>query len=101
MQQWIHQFAEVLSNPWAAIGFFGQILFFSRWIVQWIVSERKKVSYVPLSFWFISLGGGLILFVYATYRHDPVFMVGQLVGIGNYTRNIMLILKNKRDLPAV
>ena len=97
MQAWIDQMVGVLNNPWAVVGFLGQILFFSRWLVQWIASERKKVSYVPLVFWYISLGGGLILFVYAVHRHDPVFMLGQLVGIGNYLRNIMLISKNKTE----
>ena len=97
MQDWSNQVMELLRHPWAVIGILGQMLFFSRWLIQWVAAERKKVSYVPLSFWYISLGGGVILFVYAAHRHDPVFMLGQLVGIGNYVRNIMLITRQPKQ----
>lgn len=93
MDAWWQQFITVLTNPWAAVGFAGQMLFFCRWIVQWYVSERQRRSTVPLVFWYISLTGGLLVMVYAIQRHDPVFMLGQAIGIANYTRNIMLIRK--------
>jgi len=95
MSTWIQEFMKVLQSPWAVLGFVGQILFFSRWIVQWVASERRKESHVPLQFWIISLLGGLSVLIYAIYRHDPVFILGQLIGIANYTRNIMLIQKAK------
>ncbi len=95
MTTWWAEFYKVFLNPWAAVGLFGQALFFSRWIIQWIASEKKKESYVPLSFWFMSLIGGLLVFVYTVQRHDPVFMVAQLVGICNYTRNIFLVRRMK------
>ena len=91
MDIWFQEFFTVLKNPWAAFGFLGQTLFFSRWIVQWIASERKKESHVPLAFWYISLSGGLVLLIYAIQRHDPVFILGQMIGIANYSRNIVLI----------
>ncbi len=96
MSTWWLELQEVMLNPWATLGFLGQALFFSRWIVQWIASEKRKLSHVPLSFWFISLTGGLMVLVYAIQRHDPVFIIGQLIGIGNYSRNIVLIHRLQR-----
>jgi lipid-A-disaccharide synthase-like uncharacterized protein len=86
------------KNPWVLFGLLGQILFFSRWIVQWVASETRKESYVPLSFWVLSLAGGLILLVYAFQRREPVFLVGQAVGVANYARNILLIRKKHVEL---
>ena len=87
-------FVEIV---WLGIGFFGQSLFFSRWIIQWIASERKAESQMPLAFWYMSLIGGLIVFAYAIHRRDPVFMVGQGIGSFVYLRNLMLIRgKGKR-----
>ena len=76
---------------WLGIGFFGQALFFGRWLVQWIASERSAESRVPVSFWYMSLIGGLITLAYAIYRHDPVFIAGQSIGSVVYLRNLMLI----------
>ena len=81
-------------NPvWLAIGFFGQALFFGRFFVQWLASERKKESVIPRSFWFLSIGGGLVLLAYAIHRNDPVFIVGQATGIFIYTRNLWFIYR--------
>src|SRR6185295_15070406 len=76
---------------WLAIGFLGQGLFFGRWVVQWIASERKAESKVPVAFWYMSLIGGLITLAYAIYRVDPVFIAGQSIGSIVYIRNLMLI----------
>lgn len=76
---------------WVGIGFFGQSLFFGRWLVQWIASERSAESRVPLSFWYMSLIGGLITLAYAIYRMDPVFISGQGLGAVVYLRNLVLI----------
>jgi lipid-A-disaccharide synthase-like uncharacterized protein len=76
---------------WVAIGFLGQGLFFGRWVIQWIASERKAESQVPVAFWYMSLVGGLITLAYAIYRLDPVFIAGQSVGAVVYIRNLMLI----------
>jgi lipid-A-disaccharide synthase-like uncharacterized protein len=79
---------------WLTIGFFGQGLFFCRWVVQWFVSERSAESRVPLSFWYMSVIGGLITLAYAIYRKDPVFIAGQSVGSVVYIRNLMLIYRS-------
>ena len=79
------------ETVWVAIGFLGQGLFFGRWLIQWIVSERKAESRMPMSFWYLSLVGGLITLAYAIYRRDPVFIAGQSIGALVYIRNLMLI----------
>lgn len=79
---------------WIAIGFLGQGLFFGRWVIQWIVSERKAESQVPIAFWYMSLTGGLITLAYAIYRLDPVFIAGQSIGALVYIRNLMLIYRH-------
>lgn len=78
---------------WIAIGFLGQGLFFMRWVVQWLASERSAQSQVPITFWYLSLIGGLITLAYAIYRKDPVFIAGQGVGTFVYLRNLMLIYR--------
>ena len=80
-----------LETIWLGIGFFGQALFFGRWVVQWIASEKKAESQVPVSFWYMSLIGGLITLAYAIYRKDPVFISGQALGSVVYVRNLILI----------
>jgi len=76
---------------WLVLGLFAQGLFFMRFLVQWIASERRKESYIPNIFWFFSLSGGLLLLAYAIHRKDPVFILGQSVGSFIYLRNIILI----------
>ena len=83
---------------WLTIGLLGQAFFSMRFLVQWIASERKGESIVPLSFWFFSLGGGLTLLVYAIYRRDPVFIIGQGAGLFVYSRNLYLIQRKGRPL---
>ncbi|MFQ5700965.1 MAG: lipid-A-disaccharide synthase N-terminal domain-containing protein [Acidobacteriota bacterium] len=87
-------------HPWLIIGFVGQTLFFSRFLVQWIVAERRGESVVPDSFWYLSLAGGVILLTYAIYTRDPVFITGQAGGAFVYTRNLMLIHRKKRSAAA-
>ena len=78
---------------WLILGFGGQLLFFMRFFVQWIASERRKISVIPRAFWFFSLGGGLTLLSYAFYRRDPVFIAGQLSGGFIYSRNLWFIYR--------
>ena len=76
---------------WLCIGFSAQLMFSMRFIVQWIASERAKRSIVPEVFWYFSFAGGLMLFAYAIYRVDPVFILGQGTGLMIYARNIYFI----------
>ena len=85
-------------NGWVLFGILGQILFGMRFIVQWVASERRKQSTIPVAFWYLSLIGGLILFAYAFwYRQDIVFTVGQSAGVLIYVRNLMLIRRPPRQ----
>tara|TARA_B100001964_G_C14142980_1_gene558321 strand:- start:891 stop:1184 length:294 start_codon:yes stop_codon:yes gene_type:complete len=79
------------------IGFGGQTVFASRFIIQWIYSERLGRSAIPLAFWYLSIVGGFSLLIYAIFRQDPVIIVGQLFGIFIYSRNLILIYKGKHN----
>tara|TARA_B100000963_G_C22593051_1_gene656450 strand:- start:301 stop:588 length:288 start_codon:yes stop_codon:yes gene_type:complete len=78
------------------IGFVGQGLFASRFIVQWILSEKKGESYIPLIFWYLSIFGGIGLLIYAIFRKDPVIITGQSFGIIVYLRNLILIYRKRK-----
>ena len=79
------------------IGFFGQGLFASRFIFQWIYSEKKGESSIPIIFWYLSIFGGMGLLTYAIFRKDPVIIVGQIFGIFIYARNLFLIYRSKNE----
>jgi lipid-A-disaccharide synthase-like uncharacterized protein len=83
------------TTPLMLFGFAGQALFSARFIVQWIASEAKKQSVIPLAFWYFSLAGGLFLLIYAILRHDPVFILGQAAGLIVYIRNLVLIFRQR------
>ena len=91
----LKHFLDVLAQPMGMLGMLGQVLFFSRFLVQWLASEKKGRSVVPLSFWYLSIGGGGLLLVYALWRKDPVIVLGQTVGLFVYVRNLMLIHRRK------
>ena len=83
-------------NYWIAFGFLGQFFFFMRFFVQWLHSEKSKKSVIPVSFWYLSILGSVILFVYAAfYRKDIVFTIGQACGVSIYLRNLVLIYRHK------
>ncbi len=78
---------------WLVVGLVGQGIFSMRFVVQWIASERKKESYIPVAFWYLSLGGSITLLIYAIHIQDPVFIIGQSTGFIIYIRNLYLIYK--------
>jgi lipid-A-disaccharide synthase-like uncharacterized protein len=80
---------------WAVVGLIAQMAFASRFIVQWIASERRGESVIPISFWYLSLIGTSGLLLYAIVRADPVFILGQSMGSIIYTRNLMLIYRRR------
>ena len=75
------------------IGFISQAIFASRFVFQWIYSERRGESHIPIVFWYLSIFGGLGLLIYAISRKDPVIILGQSFGIFIYIRNLILIYK--------
>lgn len=88
------------ENIWLILGFAAQAVFAARFLVQWIVSERKGRSVIPLSFWYLSLAGGGMLLAYAVWRRDPVFILGQSTGFLIYSRNIYLIYRERKALES-
>lgn len=79
-----------VAHLWIAVGLLGQAFFFSRFLVQWLASEKAGESVFPMAFWYLSLSGGLLLLLYAIWRKDPVFILGQSTGTFIYLRNIHL-----------
>ena len=75
------------------VGFGGQALFASRFIIQWLKSENERKSVIPIAFWYFSIGGGAVLLLYAIWRQDPVIMCGQGLGLFIYARNLYFVLR--------
>ncbi len=80
---------------WVIVGLLGQLMFTGRFLIQWLASEKVKRSVVPVSFWYFSIAGGLILLFYAIHRKDPVFILGQSLGVFIYARNLWLIHRHE------
>ncbi|OGW80579.1 MAG: hypothetical protein A3C47_00980 [Omnitrophica bacterium RIFCSPHIGHO2_02_FULL_51_18] len=87
-----------MSNElyWVGLGFISQFVFFMRFFIQWIATERKKEVHIPDVFWYLSLCGGLGLLVYSIHRRDIVFIAGQSAGILFYSRSIYFLHRMKR-----
>lgn len=80
---------------WLVIGFCGQFIFASRFLLQWLVSEHKGESVIPIQFWYLSLVGSWILLFYSIYRRDPVYISAQIFGSIIYARNLYLIYRKR------
>ena len=86
----------VQLDAWILLGFVAQGLFTMRFLVQWIASERAGRSVVPMAFWLFSIGGGILLLVYALYRKDVVFIAGQAFGVFVYLRNLYFVMRDRK-----
>src|SRR5262245_15851340 len=95
LNSWVPHRERMEPHYWLYLGFAGQILFGLRFLVQWVASERKGESIIPIYFWYLSLIGSMILLAYAIFRRDPVFILGQSTGFLVYTRNLMLIYRKR------
>jgi lipid-A-disaccharide synthase-like uncharacterized protein len=95
LAQWWGQVSSV-DLAWLVFGFAAQGMFFVRFVLQWIASERMKRSIVPETFWYFSFAGGFMLFLYAVHHADPVIMLGQGIELVIYSRNIWLIWMSKK-----
>jgi lipid-A-disaccharide synthase-like uncharacterized protein len=91
---------QTIPTSMLVLGFLGQALFSARFLVQWLVSEKRRESTIPLAFWYFSLAGGCALLTYAILRRDPVFILGQAAGLVVYTRNLVLIFRRRREAAA-
>ena len=111
LESWIAHAAAQLAQRWhdtsstelfwLGIGFTAQAMFMMRFVIQWLASEKARRSVVPDAFWYWSIAGGFMLFVYAIYRLDPVFMLGQGTGLFIYARNLYFIRRARRESSAL
>src|SRR5215210_5244757 len=95
LQNYLHDVFVMQFDGWVALGFVAQALFSMRFLVQWIASERAGRSIIPTAFWIFSIGGGVLLFAYSLYRRDPVFILGQGLGLFIYVRNLYFVLRER------
>lgn len=82
---------------WLLVGFGGQLLFGARFVLQWIQTERHRRSVIPIAFWYCSIGGSIVLLMYAIHKRDPVFIMGQSLGVLIYLRNLYFIYRERRE----
>jgi lipid-A-disaccharide synthase-like uncharacterized protein len=97
---YLHEVFIAKFQWWVLLGYVAQIMFTMRFVVQWIASERAGKMVMPIAFWFFSIGGGLLLFGYALYIRDPVFILGQGFGVFVYARNLYFELRDLRRARA-
>ena len=97
---YLHDVFVTNLDWWVLLGFAAQAFFTARFLVQWIASERAGHSVIPLAFWLLSIGGGLLLLVYALYRKDPVFIAGQAFGVFVYLRNLYFVMRDRGKIAA-
>lgn len=86
----------MLNNVWLVLGLIGQTIFSGRFLLQWIYSEYKRRSVIPMAFWYASIIGALLLLCYACYKKDPVFIVAQTSGLLIYLRNLQMRRRGKK-----
>ena len=97
---YLHDVFIIQFSWWVVLGFVAQAMFFMRFAVQWIASERAGRSVVPTTFWIFSVVGGLLLLIYALQRKDPVFIAGQGLGLFIYLRNLQFIMRGRKSAAA-
>jgi lipid-A-disaccharide synthase-like uncharacterized protein len=97
---YLHDVFVIQFSWWVVLGFVAQAMFFMRFAVQWIASERAGRSVVPAAFWIFSVIGGLLLLIYSLQRKDPVFIAGQGLGLFIYLRNLQFILRGRKSAAA-
>ena len=97
---YLHDVFVTNLDWWVLLGFAAQAFFTARFLVQWIASERAGHSVIPLAFWLLSIGGGLLLLVYALYRKDPVFIAGQAFGVFVYMHNLYFVMRDRGKIAA-
>jgi lipid-A-disaccharide synthase-like uncharacterized protein len=96
LQGYVYDVFVTRFDLWLVFGLAAQLVFGSRFVLQWIASERAGRSVMPLSFWFLSIAGGLMTLVYGFVRREPVIIFGQGLSTLIYLRNVVLILRERR-----
>jgi lipid-A-disaccharide synthase-like uncharacterized protein len=98
--QYLHEVFIERFQWWVLLGYVAQIMFTMRFVVQWVASERAGKMVMPIAFWFFSIGGGILLFGYALYIRDPVFILGQGFGVFVYARNLYFEMRDLKKAKA-
>lgn len=93
---WWDEVFERLKSPIVIVGLVGQAVFFMRFLVQWMASEKAQESVIPIAFWYFSIGGAFLLLLYGILDRDPVILIGQSTGLLIYLRNLHFIRLQKR-----
>ena len=89
------KFFGVDWSVWKMVGYAGSIIFFSRFLVQWYATEKKKQVTVPTAFWWFSLIGALLLFAYSVHQRDSVFIISYAFSWIPYIRNLVIQKQHK------
>ena len=100
MSEFLRELLQKADNPIQILGFVGQAVFFARFAIQWIASERRRESVIPLGFWWCSIVGGSLTLVYGLMIKEPPIILGQLFGNVVYTRNLVLVYRRRRRAAA-
>lgn len=87
-------------DVWLVFGIVAQVLFAMRFVVQWLASEKEGRSVIPMAFWFFSMAGGLLTLIYGLVKREPIIILGQVLSVFIYVRNLQLILKERREAKA-
>jgi lipid-A-disaccharide synthase-like uncharacterized protein len=93
----ISQIITLIKDPWIIFGFATQFVFFLRFVVQWLASEKRKESVIPLAFWYLSLGGTIMILIYSIRQKDIVFSTASVLNALIYIRNLILINSKKKS----
>ena len=88
---------NVFTDLWLLFGLFAHFIFFSRFVLQWLYSEKYKKSMVPLSFWYLSIIGSIMILIYALHIKDPVFIIAHSFAIFIFLRNITFYKNNGQN----
>ncbi|WP_375408667.1 lipid-A-disaccharide synthase N-terminal domain-containing protein [uncultured Methylobacterium sp.] len=96
LQGYVYDVFVTRFDLWLVFGLAAQLVFGSRFVLQWIASERAGKSVMPMSFWFLSIAGGLMTLVYGLVRREPVIIFGQGLSTLIYLRNVVLILRERK-----
>jgi len=91
------KFLGITWHLFKVIGWAGNLIFFSRFIIQWIATERQQKVVIPIAFWYCSLAGSLCLLIYAIHQKDSVFIGATIFTWVPYTRNLYFALREQRS----
>ena len=88
---WVNdKFLGIEWHAWKLVGWAGNVVFFSRFFVQWYATEKRKQVVVPMAFWWLSLAGSGLLLAYGLYRRDSVFIFAYAFTWIPYIRNLII-----------